>query len=51
MATEALTDLGWILENRGWERSGKSPDHWYANAYVRHVIERSEPLKAVTPTS
>jgi hypothetical protein len=39
MATEALNDLDFILENKGWQRSDRLSDHWYANAYARPVID------------
>jgi hypothetical protein len=51
MAAEALNDLDYILENKGWQRSGQDAGHWYANAYVRPAIDRSRPVDAIAPAS
>jgi hypothetical protein len=51
MATEALNDLTYLLENKGWQRSGREHDHWYANVYERPVIDRSKQLNAPASAS
>jgi hypothetical protein len=51
MAVEALNDLDYILENKGWQRAGQLNDHWYANVYARPVIDRSKQLNVSASAS
>jgi hypothetical protein len=47
LATQALDDLEWILDKRGWERvdaRDQHGEHWYSTVYKRPVISWDEPL-------
>lgn len=51
-AKQALEDLEWILDKRGWEPVDPREahgDHWYSTVYQRPVINWDEPLPVTGP--